>query len=345
MKKIDESIFFICERKWLFKSCRQVCEANLGNARRANCLRHTETRFIMKNILQNKKSFAVFALVLSAFLGAVMGVWVRIMSKQFDNFQQIAVRAMIGCILGLAIYSFSKKVSIYKLFKLSKLDFFYIFLRTLLLLVGIGLFTFAINSGSFSNVNMIYALPTTAILGIFILKEKLTFIKLVALIMGFVGAILISVKNFGALNTVGIGEVAALLSTFFYSGSYIIRKLMSNSINNEEIAVIGSFFMGVFALITSILLGNEISNFFTFNWQLAITMIMAGLTFIFIGIFNNYGFENIEAIKANNLLILTSLFGLIIGIIVYRETPTIMNLIGGVIIALSAIIINYSTKK
>ena len=299
----------------------------------------------MKKFFKTKEGFAVFSLILSALIGVLMGIWVRLMAHHFGNFQQIALRATIGGLLGLVIYSFTKKIKVKTLFKISKLDFFYIFLRTTLMLIGIGMFTFAINNGNFSNINMIYALPTTAIFGFFILKEKLTLLKLIALIIGFLGAALIAVKNFHSLSAIGAGEIAALVSTFFYSGSYIARKFISKSMNNEEIAVLGSLLTGIFALLVSLFLGNQISNFYTLDWSLAIVAIAAGLNFIFIGTLNNYGFEHVEAIVANNLLVLSAPFGLLIGIFMYKEVPTTMGLIGGLMVVLSAVMINYFSKK
>lgn len=299
----------------------------------------------MNKIFKSTKSFAIFSLIFAALLGAIMGIWVRIMSTHFDNFQQISARAIIGSLIGFVLYSFNKQVNLSKFNVISKSDIFYILLRTVSLLIGIGLFTFAINNGNFSNINMIYALPTTAILGIFFLKEKLTSTKLFALLLGFFGVILITVKNFSDISMIGAGEIAAVVSTFFYSINYVSRKFMSKTLNNEEIALISSFTMGIFALIVSLMLGNKITNFFILDWKILLVIFMAGLTFILIGVSHNYGFEHIEAIVANNLLILTPFFGLVIGILVYKEVPTLMGLVGGILVIISAVIINYSENK
>lgn len=299
----------------------------------------------MKFFFKTSQGFAILSMVMSAFLGAVMGVWVRLMSAHFGNFQQIAARALVGGLLGLVIYSLTHKVKLTTFSRLSPADAFYIFLRSVLLLIGIGLFTFAIKTGNFSNVNMIYALPTTAVLGVLILKEKLTAAKLLALVIGFLGVLLITVKNFSASNTVGIGELAALLSTFFYSGSYITRRFMSSSINNEEIATVGALVMGSLALLVSVAMGNQFGNFFSLDWGLGLVVIVAGVTFILNGIFNNYGFERLEYIIANNLLMLTAFFGLVIGTFVYGEMPTIFGLIGGMMIIVSAFMINMTGSK
>jgi len=299
----------------------------------------------MQKITKTTRNLAVISLIISAFLGAVMGVWARILALHFENFQQIAARSIVGSLIGLFLYSFKNKVSLSKLIRLSKSDIFYLLIRSLSLLVGIGLFTFAVNKGNFSNINMIYALPSTAILGIVLLKEELTFPKLLAIIIGFLGVLCITVKDFSSLRTIGIGEIAALISTFFYSLGYVVRKFITKALNNQEIAFFGSFITGITALGTSIIMSNKISNFYTIDVSILMVIFAAGICFILLGILNNYGFEHIEAIVANNLLILSSVFGLVIGILFYNESPTIIGLIGGLLVIGSAFLINYSDNK
>jgi drug/metabolite transporter (DMT)-like permease len=74
-------------------------------------------------------------------------------------------------------------------------------------------------------------------------------------------------------------------------------------------------------------------------------IILAGLNFVLIGFFTNYGFEKVEAIIANNILILDSVFGIILGFLLYQEIPTIRELIGGIIIVISAVLMNIIKTK
>ena len=292
-----------------------------------------------------QRKIGIFALVSSALLGAIMGIWVRMMSVQMETFQQITARAVVGGILGIILYSATRKIKFSNLFRISRKDMFYILIRNSSLVIGIGLFTFAITNGNFSNVSMIYAVPMTAALGIIILKEKLTVFKFLALLIGFIGVGLISVKNFSDFSAIGIGEIAALISTVFYSISYVTRKFISKDINNEELAIVGSLLLGLFALIISFVIGNDIKNFLVPDWKMMIVIVVAGLTFLLIGVTINYGFEHIDAIVANNLLALDPVFGVVVGTLLYRETPTLVGLIGGLLVIASAILINYSLEK
>ncbi|MCL4363842.1 DMT family transporter [Patescibacteria group bacterium] len=290
------------------------------------------------------KNIAIVLVVISAFLNTTMGIWVRILGSHFANFQQICARSLMGGLLGLIVYTVVRKLKYKDFLKMTGKDAFFILIRTLSLVVGIGLYTYAIRAGNFSNVNMIYALPTTAILGVFILKEKLTLMKSLAIVFGFIGIMLISVKSLGSVTVFGFGELAALASTFFYSYNYITRKFISKAVNNEEIAVIGALLLGIIAFAISVFSGNNINNFFTIDWTIALTILAAGVTFILIGVLNNYGFQYLEAITANNLFTLESLFGLLIGVSLYREPPTPVSLVGGILVVSSALLANYSEK-
>ncbi|HDS11336.1 MAG TPA: hypothetical protein ENN77_00340, partial [Candidatus Wirthbacteria bacterium] len=114
----------------------------------------------------------------------------------------------------------------------------------------------------------------------------------------------------------------------------------------QEIAVWGGRRIGLLALIISLLMpGHAFSNYATFNPNALIFVGLAGLTFILINYLNNYGFDQLEAVIANNLMALSAVFGLILSIFLYHEYPNLQNLVGGLLVIVSAIWINYVDKK
>jgi len=293
--------------------------------------------FIFKmNIKKSQKG--ITALVLMTFLNSIMGIWVRFLGEHFMTFQQVAARALIGFIIGILVYH--KRVRILNLFKKSRKDLLLLLFRSLSLVIGIGLFTVSIMKTKFANVHFIFSLPMTAFLGIVFLRERLTFKKAGLLFVGFFGVILISFEGFSDGLSFGLGEILALISTFFYSLTFISRKWFSKNIKNEEIAVFGAFFTFCYAVILSQLFGDGINEFLTVNPFLLIIIFLAGLTFILINYFGSYGFEKVQAIIANNILVLESVFGLLFGLLLYNEIPVLREVLGGIIIVISAILMN-----
>lgn len=262
----------------------------------------------------------------------------RFLGTHFKPYQQVTARAFVGFILGLLFYKNRLRFKVIK--ATPKKDILLLILRSFILVIGIGLFTASIMKAKFANINFIYSLPTMALLGLIFLKEKLTLKKLILLITAFVGAALVATNNISSILSWGFGETLALISTFFYSLAYIIRKWLSDTLRNEEIAEMGAFFSFIFALLFSQILANGVLEFITLSPFLLFITVMAGATFITLGYLGNYGFQKIEAIIANNILVLESIFGLLIGFFVYRETPILRELIGGLIIAISAVCMN-----
>jgi drug/metabolite transporter (DMT)-like permease len=286
---------------------------------------------------------SIIALVISTFLGALMGVWARNLGQHFELFQQIAVRALLGFLIGALFYS--RNLNFANLRSAPRKDLVVMIFRACSLIIGISLFTFAIIKTSFANVNFIGALPMTAVIGVILFKERFTTIKTFSLILGFLGVVLISVKDFTNLSNIGIGELAVLLSTVFYSLAYASRKWMSKALSNQEMSVYSSLITGALALIISLILGNGLGQFTNASWYTWLIAICAGFTYLFIGYFNNIGFEHLEVMVANNIMALGSVFGLLIGLVAYGEMPDFKALIGGVLVVISAIIINYFKSK
>ena len=291
----------------------------------------------------SKTTIAIIGVIISALLGALMGVFSRQLATHFELFQQIGLRATTGALIGLLFYS--SRINFSNIKKIGRKDLFLILIRSWSVLIGIGLFTYAINNGNFANVNFIYSLPTTAILGFILLKEKVTWQKILIIVLGFFGVALISVKDFSNLGNFSVPEIAAFVSTFFYSFAYITRKWFSPLLNNQELTILGSFNSGITALTISLLIGNGLFAYPTTSLDLFIIIIAAGISFIVMGYFNNYGFEHLTAVAFNNLMATTAVFGLLISVLYYKEIPTVINFVGGILVVISAILINYADKK
>ncbi|MEI7579230.1 MAG: DMT family transporter [bacterium] len=295
----------------------------------------------MFNISQKEKG--ILALVAYAFLGAVMGIWVRIMSSELTLYQQIAARAFVGGILGLIFYR--KYLHLKSFTKISRRDLILFIIRGILIISAVGLYTASILRTKFANVSFIGTFPTTAILGIIILKEKLTKQKLALLVLSLIGASLLSISDFHHLLNWGLGETLALISTVFYSLSYITRKFISKHLNNEEITVGGTIVSFMMAILVSLFLKNSPTNFLINNINVLFVIFLAGITYLLVGYCISVGFEHVEAIVANNILTLGAVFGLMIGLLVYHEVPTLQEVIGGLFIVISALLMDRISKR
>jgi drug/metabolite transporter (DMT)-like permease len=119
-----------------------------------------------------------------------------------------------------------------------------------------------------------------------------------------------------------------------------MRKWISPALDDKEIAVLHTFFVFMFAFMFSQILGEGVSEFAAVPLSLVLVVFLAGTTFISLAFFSSYAFKRVEAIIANNILILESVFALLIGLAVYQEVPTFKEILGGILIVLSAVLMN-----
>lgn len=280
----------------------------------------------------------VLSLVLLALVFASMGLFARYLATGFLLFQQVYLRMFSAFIIGLVV--FKKDLNFSKFKKLPLKEWSIIVLRAVSFsLFGIILFTQAIIITKYSNVSFISALPTTALLGFILLKEKFNFKKLAFVLVAFAGVLLISVNDFSNILNWDRGGLLTLISTVFFSLSYVARKWQTDLLNNKELTVANFFVASLVVFSVSIFKGDGLPVF-GWNWGLAMAVIGAGIFNIANVFLTNYGFQKVEAVLASNILTLESVFAIFLGFLFYREVPLVKEFVGGLIIIFSVIGIN-----
>ena len=247
--------------------------------------------------------------------------------------------------LVVGVIVFRKQIDFAKFKRVSAKDWAIIVLRAVCYsLFGIVLFTQAILVTKYANVSFIGALPMTAVLGFILMGEKFTWKKVFYILLAFIGVFLISVKDYSHLLYWGRGEVLALISTVFFSISYVARKWQSNLLNNKELTVVNFLVAFLAVFLVSIFKGEGLP-IVGWDWTLFLAVIGAG-AFNTVNVFlTNYGFQKIEAVLASNILTLESFFAVILGFIFYREAPILKDLFGGVVIIIAVIAMNKLEAK
>ncbi len=291
-----------------------------------------------KVLSKSEHQKGVLSLILLSLVFASMGLFARYLSTGFVLLQQVYLRVLAAFILGLIF--FWKDLNFKKLKLISAKEWWLLIFRSATMyLFGVTLFTQAIILTKYSNVSFIGALPMVAVLGIVLLKEKITIKKLILIISAFVGVVLIAVRDYSNIFSWGNGELIALISTIAFALSYIGRKWHTNLLNNKEITILTFFISFIMIFVTSIVMGQGIPST-GWNWGLFIAVLGAGLFNVINMLLTNFGFQKVEAILASNILTLESVFAIVLGFIFYKETPIAKELIGGFVITLSVLGMN-----
>lgn len=284
------------------------------------------------------KQKGILALIALSAIYASMGIYVRYLNINFAFFQQIYLRLFFATVLGFIFYNKSLNFS-----KLKKIKFgewvLLIFRSVSYYLLGLALFTKSILLTKISTVSFISSIPMTAIIGTIIYREKITYKKIIYLLLSLLGVLLISVKDFSSIFNWGTGELLALISIIFTSLSIVLRRKNSKLLNNGEISQI------IMTLAFAMLF---ISSFFAkeslpvTGWSpfMVVILLISGLSNMIMIFLTNYGFEKVSTITASNILTMEMFFAVIFGFLFFREIPGLRETLGGIVILFSVIQMN-----
>ena len=181
-------------------------------------------------------------------------------------------------------------------------------------------------------VSITFAAPIfTTILSIFFLSEKVGFYRWMAVLVGFIGIIIISEPGYSSLNLYYIYPIIFCLGLSYVA--IAIRQLSST----EPVWLIGLYFsflimiMSFFSLITHEWILPNLKDLFL----LSMVGILGGLANLWLT--QSYKFSEVSLVTPLKYLALV--FGIIFGYLIWDEVPTIKTLIGAGLVIISSIII------
>jgi len=181
-------------------------------------------------------------------------------------------------------------------------------------------------------VSITFAAPIfTTILSIFFLNEKVGLYRWMAVIVGFVGIIVISEPGYSSLNIYYLYPIIFCLGLSYVA--IAIRQLSST----EPVWLIGLFFsISIFILsIFSIFTEGWILPSFKDLFLLSMVGILGGLANLWLT--QSYKFSEVSLVTPLKYLALV--FAIIFGYLFWGEIPTIKTLIGSALVIFSSIII------
>src|SRR3990167_7194038 len=277
----------------------------------------------------HKENLGFFLLLTSAFFYSTYGVFSKLISIGFEPFTHAWTRSFLTLILFLII-GLSKKLYI----KIKKED-----IKWYLIIGIIGALAIAPTYYSLAYLNIGTALflqysstvITSYVLGSIFFKEKLSTKSILALILAFLGLILVYWGDI-RLSQI-IPALAAFVSGAFYSIWFVFSKKINSKYATIQINTIGYLFAVVINLFVAILLGES------FNSDFASTAWLGNLGYALAGFFASgltlYGFKFIEAHKGSIVFLAEILFGMLFGYYLFSEFLHLKKIIGGLLIIIS----------
>ena len=274
----------------------------------------------------SKNQLGFFYMFISVCAFSLMDVIVK-WSDDYPVGQVLFFRGFFGIIPILFLIPKNRFVDFYK----TSRSFLH-FKRCLAGLIAlISIFVALRNLPLATVVSISFAAPIfTTIFSIFLLNEKVGFYRWLAVLVGFVGIIVISEPGFSSLNIYYIYPIIFCLGLSYVA--IAIRKLSST----EPVWLIGFFFS--FSIMTL--------SFFTFyqNWIMPsfIDLFLLSMVGILGGLANlwltqSYKFSEVSLVSPLKYLALV--FAIIFGYFFWDEVPTTKTLIGSLLVIASSFII------
>ena len=187
------------------------------------------------------------------------------------------------------------------------------------------------------NIAIVHSAPIfAALLAVPILGERLGIYRITAIVIGFIGVIIIVKPGTDVFKLVSI---LPLISALFMASVYLSTRSLMNT--DSSIAII--FYYSLALLITSIVFFP--SDFAMPNIVQLIPLMSLGVTGSLGHYFMSQAAKNAEVVVISPFEYSSFIFVGIMGYIFYNEVPSISIIIGGILIILGGVYIAYREQK
>ena len=293
----------------------------------------------MSNLIPNRFNtnlsntlLGTLLLALTYLFFSVMELTAKELGQSFNPFQIVFARYLSQLIILIIIFN-KRSISPIK----SQYPLLQILRGTLLLVTTCFMFSGLAYLPFAENIAIYMIGPViTTILAFFILKEKISFLQIIVVIVGLIGAIIIADPNSQSFNLAIIFPfLAALCFAFFTISTKFLNSSDSNQTTLLFTAITGTFLSAPFIIIF-------------WKWpSLNETILMFCL-----GLLATIGhFFFIEALKVINasfaapFVYLTVMLAAFWGYIIYNEVPNQNTIIGAFLIIIAGLIITQLKKR
>lgn len=280
----------------------------------------------------NNKTKAVIYMLLSALSFGFMATMVKL-AGDIPIFEKVFFRNLISLFVALGAIKKGRN-SIFGKKENQK----YLIIRALLGLTGVYLYFYSINNLYLADSAILNKLSPFFItfFAIAFLKEELTFMKVISMIVVFLGALLIIKPQF---NLSIIPSMAGFLSAAFAGGAYTIVRFLKD---REDPPTIVFYFSFVSVVGT---LPFMIVNFVMPTMMQFVYLILTGVFAAVAQFALTYSYKYAPASEVAIYNYTNIIFSAILGFFVWGEVPDSMSIIGGCVISIMAIIVYMTGRK
>ena len=274
-------------------------------------------------------------IILTGILTGAIGIFVKLIGSEIHFMTLVFYRMILGFLFVLAVVPFIDKNA----FKVKRKDLKNYFIVGILFASTLSLFVVANLFAPVQNVVLItnFSPFLVLILAYFFLKEKITRTKIITLIIGVVGIIIINPFKIGE-NT--LGNYLALTQMVFYS--FLVVRMRKEGKEHSIGAIIWFFLFATLLLLPFP---------FIFGWGnlSEVIWLVLGLGIFSTGfayLFHNLALEKIGAEISSIFIMLTMpLSGILLAFFILGEELNLRIIIGGIILIAAGVYLQAHNKK
>ena len=277
----------------------------------------------------NKNNYAIFLIIISVFFAHIMIASTKLSQLEVN----VITAALFRFVFGLMIISPIIIKSKFSIFKTKNLKFHFVrsSLNLPAMLLGFGSISL-IPIEKFTAIQFIVPFIVT-ILAVMFLGEKIYIYRTIALILGFVGMLVIIRPG---IIDISLGVSMALGSSFFWAIVIVMTKKMSADDSAITILAYQYVFMIIFISILTI-----------FFWQ---PPSIKTLGFLFLAAFTgtvfhlciNHAYKLVDVTMTQPYSFLGLIFSSILGYYIFNDIPDLYTWFGAFIIFIGVLTVSYT---
>lgn len=283
----------------------------------------------------SKRSWAIVSLVMVGLGYSLMSVATRWLAIAFEPMTQVYMRQVLAAVVASVMWR--KQVSWKKYLGITKLDLVGLLLMGL---VGYGLLVYFVTIGALNttllNVSLLYSTVPfwVGIFGFLFYRKKLGVKKALLIIFSMYGVgVVASGRLLPAIDSFGMGELFTVLAAMCAAWYVLGRKMLSNRLNDKEIALASMVIAAVSTVVMAGLLGEPFAG--SGWWQNSYVvggLVIGGVLNIVATYLEVFAFRILDGVFGAQLLLSENVWALLLGIWLYQEMPSWVQGVGAVLI-------------
>jgi drug/metabolite transporter (DMT)-like permease len=290
-------------------------------------------------------------LILSLFIGSLQGIAVKWLGGSYPVLEMVVLRSLVATPFTLLFFWYEGRRGLptTKHFKLELIRGFFLFLSYTTFMMGLAALPLAeVESIRFSGPILI------TLLSVLMLGEKVEVSRWLALIVGFLGVLLVVRPGSATFN---IGSIFVLLGVLFYALTIILTRKLQAADSSATMAYYSSlvYLFAALGMVPFTLMVGELPDahpsiaFLFHNWSMPTLLdgiIMGGLGLVWAGwtycMVRAYSLAQASVVAPFEYISLP--INIVWGFVIWREIPTWMTLAGAGLTLLSGMFIMYRER-